>query len=220
MTGTYSGQIVMQGFMRLQIRPWQRVLLTRSIAIIPTMIFATIFSKDNRLLDEVNLWLNIVQSLQLPFALVPVLVYTSKESVMGRFRNGKRMIWFTGLFGVMVIVINIYLVVDQLIVFELPWYVLFLTGIVGTVYLAFIAYLALEDRFVEYWNKIFKCCPLNVKGSKGYSTLTSSGSTSQMQSTKGFTVRQNPVANGAENEEFEDDASARKNARLPLLNQK
>ena len=70
MTGTYSGQFVMEGFLNLKWSRFQRVLLTRSLAIIPTFIIA--FYSDINNLTNMNDTLNILQSILLPFALIPV----------------------------------------------------------------------------------------------------------------------------------------------------
>ena len=75
MTGTYSGQFVMEGFLNLHWVRWKRVLLTRSIAIAPTLALA-VFSDINGL-TSMNDFLNAVMSLQLPFALIPTLTFTS-----------------------------------------------------------------------------------------------------------------------------------------------
>lgn len=75
-----------QGFLNLQWERWQRVLLTRSIAILPTILLAVFEGiKD---LTYMNDLLNVIMSLQLPFALLPVLTFTSTSSIMGEFVNG------------------------------------------------------------------------------------------------------------------------------------
>ncbi|KAF1515742.1 Natural resistance-associated macrophage protein 2, partial [Eudyptula albosignata] len=86
MTGTYSGQFVMEGFLNLRWSRFARVLLTRSIAITPTL-FVAIF-QDVEHLTGMNDFLNVLMSLQLPFALIPVLTFTSLPSVMNDFANG------------------------------------------------------------------------------------------------------------------------------------
>ncbi|NXB96400.1 NRAM2 protein, partial [Vidua chalybeata] len=86
MTGTYSGQFVMEGFLNLRWSRFARVLLTRSIAVTPTL-FVAIF-QDVEHLTGMNDFLNVLMSLQLPFALIPVLTFTSLPSVMHDFANG------------------------------------------------------------------------------------------------------------------------------------
>lgn len=87
-TGTYAGQFIMGGFLNLRLQKWLRALITRSCAIIPTIIVALIFDTSETLLDELNEWLNVLQSVQIPFALIPLLCLVSKEDVMGSFKIG------------------------------------------------------------------------------------------------------------------------------------
>ena len=83
----HSKTISLQGFLDLKWQRWKRVLVTRTIAIIPT-VFLSIFSGIQDL-TTMNDLLNVLMSLQLPFALLPVLTFTSCFSVMGSFTNGK-----------------------------------------------------------------------------------------------------------------------------------
>ena len=108
MTGTYAGQFAMEGFLNIKWARWKRVLFTRSIAIAPTLLVA-IFA-DIRHLTNMNDILNVLQSLQLPFALFPILHFTNEAKVMSSFKNGyimKTIIW---LLAIGVISINGYLV--------------------------------------------------------------------------------------------------------------
>ncbi|XP_032871615.1 natural resistance-associated macrophage protein 2-like isoform X3 [Amblyraja radiata] len=86
MTGTYSGQFVMEGFLNLSWSRFARVLFTRSIAITPTLLVALF--QDVERLTGMNDFLNVLQSMQLPFALIPILTFTSMTSVMHDFVNG------------------------------------------------------------------------------------------------------------------------------------
>ena len=61
------------------------MLLTRSIAMIPTIVVALAATND---LDIMNTWLNVLQSVQLPFALLPILHFTNSRRIMGEFKNG------------------------------------------------------------------------------------------------------------------------------------
>ena len=86
MTGTYSGQFVMEGFLNLHWARWKRVLLTRTIAIFPTLALS-VFADLNDI-TSLNDYLNAIMSLQLPFALIPTLTFTSSTRIMGEFVNG------------------------------------------------------------------------------------------------------------------------------------
>lgn len=87
-TGTYAGQFIMGGFLNLRLKKWMRALITRSFAIVPTMIVALMFDATEDSLDVLNEWLNVLQSVQIPFALIPLLCLVSKEQIMGTFKIG------------------------------------------------------------------------------------------------------------------------------------
>ncbi|XP_031703076.1 natural resistance-associated macrophage protein 2-like isoform X1 [Anarrhichthys ocellatus] len=139
MTGTYSGQFVMEGFLNLRWSRFARVLLTRSIAITPTLLVA-IF-QDVEHLTGMNDFLNVLQSMQLPFALIPILTFTSLTSIMNDFANG--MVWkISG--GVVILVvcaINMYFVVVYVTALNsVLLYVL--SALLSIAYLCFVGYLA------------------------------------------------------------------------------
>ena len=68
----------MGGFLNLRIKQWQRVAVTRSVAIVPTLLVAVLYQQHrSSALDVLNQWLNVLQSIQLPFALIPVRIACS-----------------------------------------------------------------------------------------------------------------------------------------------
>jgi natural resistance-associated macrophage protein 2 len=87
MTGTYAGQFVMSGFLDLKMGPYNRALMTRAVALVPTMIVALVYDAERSGsftgLDILNQWLNILQAIQLPFAIIPLLALTANASVVG-----------------------------------------------------------------------------------------------------------------------------------------
>jgi manganese transport protein len=87
-TGTLAGQVVMEGFMRWHLRPWVRRLMTRLLAIVPA-VFVIGLRGEGKVTDLLVLS-QIVLALQLPFAMFPLLHFTSSKKWMGKFRNG----WF------------------------------------------------------------------------------------------------------------------------------
>ncbi|KAL2906403.1 Metal transporter Nramp4 [Bienertia sinuspersici] len=112
LTGTYAGQFIMGGFLNLRLKKWMRALITRSCAIIPTIIVALLFDTSDDMLDVLNEWLNVLQSIQIPFAVIPLLYLVSKEEVMGAFRIGPVLKTLSWLVAALVIVINGYLMVE------------------------------------------------------------------------------------------------------------
>ncbi|XP_070814942.1 natural resistance-associated macrophage protein 2-like isoform X3 [Chaetodon trifascialis] len=139
MTGTYSGQFVMEGFLNLRWSRFARVLLTRSIAITPTLLVA-IF-QDVQHLTGMNDFLNVLQSMQLPFALIPILTFTSLTSIMNDFAN--KLVWKIsgGIVILVVCAINMYFVVVY--VTSLNSVLLYvLSALLSVAYLCFVGYLA------------------------------------------------------------------------------
>jgi len=87
-TGTLAGQVVMEGFMNWRIKPWVRRLITRSLAIIPAVLVVGLRG-DSSVTDLLTLS-QVILALQLPFAMFPLLHFTSSRKRMGKWRNG----WF------------------------------------------------------------------------------------------------------------------------------
>ncbi|XP_033110234.1 natural resistance-associated macrophage protein 2-like, partial [Anneissia japonica] len=140
MTGTYAGQFAMEGFLNLKWSRWRRILMTRSIAICPTLVIAVFSGIDN--LTGMNDVLNVVMSLQLPFALIPVLTFTSMGSLMQDFQNGILNKIVCGTLAVAVIAINMFFVFTYLPELPKNWALYIFLGIILVLYLVYIAYLA------------------------------------------------------------------------------
>uniref|UniRef100_A0AAQ5Y640 Solute carrier family 11 member 2 n=1 Tax=Amphiprion ocellaris TaxID=80972 RepID=A0AAQ5Y640_AMPOC len=139
MTGTYSGQFVMEGFLNLRWSRFARVLFTRSIAITPTLLVAVF--QDVHHLTGMNDFLNVLQSMQLPFALIPILTFTSLPSLMNEFANGLVYKIGGGLVILIVCAINMYFVVIYVTTLNAVWlYVL--AALLSIAYLTFVGYLA------------------------------------------------------------------------------
>ncbi|KAJ4788159.1 natural resistance-associated macrophage protein 1 [Rhynchospora pubera] len=150
-TGTYAGQFIMGGFWDFKLKKWIRALITRSSAIIPTMIVAIFFDASDTALDVLNEWLNVLQSVQIPFALVPLLTLVSKEEIMGVFRIGPRMKVVTWTVAALLIIINAYLLLDFCSK-EING-LLFgsLVSVVILLYVTFIVYLIVRDTSIPNW---------------------------------------------------------------------
>ncbi|RLN62266.1 hypothetical protein BBP00_00004866 [Phytophthora kernoviae] len=83
MTGTYAGQFVMEGFLDLRIAAWKRVAITRVMALGPALVVALLTEYDGFHSDIVSEMINVMQSVQLPFALVPLLTFIANKRLMG-----------------------------------------------------------------------------------------------------------------------------------------
>jgi manganese transport protein len=94
-TGTLAGQVVMEGFVHIKVQPWLRRMITRSIAIIPTII--VVWFTGERGTEKLLLLSQVILSLQLSFAVVPLVIFTGSRKVMGEFQNARwlqALAWF------------------------------------------------------------------------------------------------------------------------------
>jgi manganese transport protein len=87
LTGTLAGQIVMEGFLDLRLKPWVRRLITRSLAIIPAVLVIGIMGEGH--VTSLLILSQVVLSFQLPFAVVPLIQFTGDRSKMGEFTNNR-----------------------------------------------------------------------------------------------------------------------------------
>jgi manganese transport protein len=91
-TGTLAGQVVMEGFIHLKLSPWLRRLITRSLAIIPTIIVVAVTGEVGT--EKLLILSQVILSLQLSFAVVPLVLFTGSRKKMGEFVNAP---WLQGL---------------------------------------------------------------------------------------------------------------------------
>jgi manganese transport protein len=109
-TGTLAGQVVMEGFIHIRLSPWLRRLLTRSLAIIPTILVVAITGERGT--EKLLILSQVILSLQLSFAVVPLVLFTGDRARMGEFVNGrtlKALAWFT---AVLIAVLNAWLLIQ------------------------------------------------------------------------------------------------------------
>ncbi|WP_461048500.1 Nramp family divalent metal transporter [Spirosoma arcticum] len=110
LTGTLAGQIVMEGFLNLRIKPWARRLITRLIAIVPAMIVAILYGEKGT--SELLVLSQVILSLQLSFAVVPLVAFTSDKLKMGRFVNPGWVRVLSWAVAIIIISLNAYLLWD------------------------------------------------------------------------------------------------------------
>ncbi|CAN5339187.1 Nramp family divalent metal transporter [soil metagenome] len=85
LTGTLAGQIVMEGFLKIRLRPWLRRLITRALAIIPAVIVTAMYGESGT--AKLLIFSQVILSLQLSFAVIPLVIFTSDRKKMGEFVN-------------------------------------------------------------------------------------------------------------------------------------
>ena len=111
-TGTISGQVVMEGFLNMRISPWLRRLITRMLALGPAVV--VIAMTGNEGIYGLLVLSQVVLSLQLPFAVVPLIHFTSDRKIMGSFANKIWVIIASWIIAAIIIVLNLKLVWDEI----------------------------------------------------------------------------------------------------------
>ena len=112
LTGTLAGQIVMEGFLNIKLKPWVRRLITRMIAIIPAFVVTFIYGARGT--GSLLVLSQVILSMQLGFAVVPLVVFTNDKKKMGNFANGIILKWTAILSTVIIISLNVYLLYDAI----------------------------------------------------------------------------------------------------------
>ena len=111
LTGTLAGQIVMEGFMNIRLRPWLRRLITRLLAIVPAVVIAVLYG--NQGVDKLIVFSQVVLSIQLSFAVFPLVRFTSDKKKMGEFVNPLWLTVLAYLTAIIIFALNVKLVADQ-----------------------------------------------------------------------------------------------------------
>lgn len=111
-TGTLAGQIVMEGYLDLRIAPWLRRLITRMLAIIPTLLVIEFFGEDK--LGSLLILSQVILSLQLGFAVIPLIQFVSDKNKMGEFAISKTVKFFAWVSAAIILALNFKLVFETL----------------------------------------------------------------------------------------------------------
>ncbi len=109
-TGTLAGQVVMEGFVNIRLAPWLRRLITRSLAIIPTIVVVAITGEQGT--EKLLIFSQVILSLQLSFAVVPLVLFTSSRARMGEFVNARWLQALSWLTALLIAVFNAWLLVQ------------------------------------------------------------------------------------------------------------
>src|SRR6187200_2732085 len=110
LTGTLAGQIVMEGFLNIRLRPWLRRLITRGIAIIPAAVVATMYGESGT--AKLLVLSQVILSMQLSFAVFPLVAFTSNKVKMGEFVNKPWLKYLAYLVAFVIASLNIWLLVQ------------------------------------------------------------------------------------------------------------
>ncbi|MDY3547549.1 Nramp family divalent metal transporter [Riemerella anatipestifer] len=112
LTGTLAGQIVMEGFLNIKLKPWLRRLITRLIAVIPALVVAIIYGEKGT--TDLLILSQVILSLQLSFAVVPLVTLTNNKLKMGAFVNQGFLKYAAIIISFIIIVLNVYLVYTEI----------------------------------------------------------------------------------------------------------
>jgi len=110
LTGTLAGQIVMEGFLNLRLAPWLRRLITRLLAIIPAVITVILFGHAGT--AKLLILSQVILSLQLSFAVIPLVLFTGDRRKMGEFANPRWLQLLAWITAGIIAVLNAYLLVQ------------------------------------------------------------------------------------------------------------
>jgi len=107
LTGTLAGQIVMEGFVRLRLKPWLRRLVTRLLAILPALVTILLLGEGST--TNLLIFSQVILSCQLPFAVVPLVIFTSNRRIMKEFVNPPWLKVLSGSVATLIVGLNLWL---------------------------------------------------------------------------------------------------------------
>lgn len=112
LTGTLAGQIVMEGFLNLRLKPWLRRLITRLIAVIPAMVVAILYGEEGT--ADLLVLSQVILSMQLSFAVIPLVIFTNDKLKMGEFVNKPLLKISAWIISLIIIILNLYLLYETI----------------------------------------------------------------------------------------------------------
>ena len=110
-TGTLTGQIVMEGFIRMRMPLWARRMITRVMAIIPVIVCIIVFGDTESVVEHLLIYTQVFLSVALPFSIIPLTIFTSNEKLMGEFKNRMWVVITAWVIAVALTVLNIWLII-------------------------------------------------------------------------------------------------------------
>ena len=113
LTGTLAGQIVMEGFLSIRLRPWIRQLITRMVAIVPAVIVTVLYGEKGT--NELLIFSQVILSLQLSFAIIPLIIFTSDRKKMGQFVSPFWLKLLAWLCAGIIVVLNVKYLFDKIV---------------------------------------------------------------------------------------------------------
>jgi manganese transport protein len=112
LTGTLAGQIVMEGFVKIRLRPWVRRLITRGLAIAPAIVVIWYLGEGSA--TSLLVFSQVILSIQLSFAVIPLVMFTGDKRKMGEFANPRWLNLTAWAIAIVIAGLNVYLIVQTL----------------------------------------------------------------------------------------------------------
>ncbi|MFM9910054.1 MAG: Nramp family divalent metal transporter [Chitinophagaceae bacterium] len=158
-TGTLAGQIVMEGYLQLRINPWVRRLLTRLVAIIPAIIVIYIFGDEK--VDTLLIFSQVLLSVQLGFAVIPLIHFVSDKKTMGTFVIKPYVKVLAWMIAIVLVYLNLNLIANEVIQFfqapgNLFWKIIISAAVAG--FLALLIYIT----FFPLFNRKKQALPIEI----------------------------------------------------------
>ncbi|OTO25684.1 Nramp family divalent metal transporter [Enterococcus sp. 3C7_DIV0644] len=114
-TGTLTGQVVMEGFIHMKIPTWARRLITRGLSVIPVLLCTIYFGGNEQALDDLLIYSQVFLSLALPVSMIPLVLFTSSKKIMGeRFKNPLWVSTLGWICAIALTVLNVRLIIETL----------------------------------------------------------------------------------------------------------
>ncbi|SFI68152.1 manganese transport protein [Kaistella treverensis] len=110
LTGTLAGQIVMEGFLNIRLKPWLRRLITRLIAVVPALIVTILYGEKGTM--DLLVLSQVILSMQLSFAVIPLVMFTNSKLKMGEFVNKPWLQILVWIISGIIVILNIYLLIQ------------------------------------------------------------------------------------------------------------
>lgn len=109
-TGTLSGQIVMEGFIHLKLPMWLRRLVTRLIAIFPVIVCVILYGGSENAVEDLLLYTQVFLSIALPISIIPLTIFTSDKKLMGEYANSTFVKYLAWVIAIVLTILNLFLI--------------------------------------------------------------------------------------------------------------
>lgn len=144
-TGTLAGQIVMEGYLKIRLNPWIRRLITRLVAIVPAILVIGIMGEDK--VDALLIFSQVILSMQLGYAVIPLIHFVSDKTHMGEFAINWKIKFLAWLVAAVLVYLNGHLVFDFVVAFLEQKHSLFLSILIISLVVFFVGLLCYVTFF-------------------------------------------------------------------------